>query len=154
MAEINENENDIRIVTAFLLREYDEKNDVKFLALEKFLNTKIEALEKSINIALENAEKAVLKAELVNNTHFETINEFRMQLAGQTITLLPRHEFETTTKVLSDRVDLLSASAQTQLGKEKGIGIVWAIILGLATIISVCVAIIAIVFNILVYLNK
>ena len=142
-------EDDMRrlLVTALLFREYNEKNDVKFSAIEKLFETKIAALEKSIIVALASAEKAVLKAEGASENRFRAVNEFRGQLADQTATLLPRREFEATMKSLTDRVDILSVNAQTRIGRDGGIGSAWAALLGIAALVSTCVAVAAVLFN-------
>jgi hypothetical protein len=135
------------LVAALLFREYNEKNDVKFGALEKLFETRVAALEKSIIVALASAEKAVLKAEGASENRFQAVNEFRGQLADQTATLLPRREFEAMMKSLADRVDILSAGAQSRAGRDGGISSAWAALLGIAALVSTCVAVAAVLPN-------
>jgi hypothetical protein len=77
----------------------------------KALDAAFKAAEQAVQTALVSAEKAVGKAETAADKRFESVNEFRQQLADQTATFPTRIE-------VSTRMDGISADlarAQTQL---------------------------------------
>lgn len=63
-----------------------------FLAQQTAMQTALTAAERAVATALLSAEKAVAKAEVAADKRFESVNEFRAQLADQANTFLSRTE--------------------------------------------------------------
>lgn len=70
--------------------------DAAFLAQQTAMQTALTAAERAVATALLSAEKAVAKAEVAADKRFESVNEFRAQLADQANTFLSRSEALTT----------------------------------------------------------
>lgn len=68
--------------------------DAAFLAQQTAMQTALTAAERAVQTALLAAEKAVAKAEIAADKRFDSVNEFRAQLADQAATLMPRKEVE------------------------------------------------------------
>src|SRR6478752_7363989 len=77
---------------------------------------RFDAQEKAVNAALAAAERAVTKAEIAAEKRFDSVNEFRAQLADQARDFMPRKEFEVQLGALSARVDMLTNSEQRSAG--------------------------------------
>jgi len=67
-------------------------------------NTALTAAETAVSKALESAEKAAIKAETASDKRFESVNEFRAQLADQAQRFMPRTESEAATDRNTERV--------------------------------------------------
>lgn len=70
----------------------------------KALDAAFKAAEQAVQTALVSAEKAVGKAEAAADKRFESVNEFRKQLADQTATFPTRIEVSTRLDGLSEQV--------------------------------------------------
>lgn len=79
--------------------------DAAFLAQQTAMQTALTTAERAVQTALLAAEKAVGKAELASDKRFESVNEFRAQLADQAATFMPRAENETRFALISEKVD-------------------------------------------------
>src|SRR6185295_19908076 len=89
------------------LREYV---DVRFEAQEKAVAAALAAQEKAVNAALTAADRAVAKAETAAEKRFESVNEFRAQLADQARNFLTTQEANIRFASLTEKVDLLTVS--------------------------------------------
>jgi hypothetical protein len=76
------------------LEERDRRYTERFEAQNAALNAAFLAADKAVQAALLAAEKAVIKAEVAAERRFESVNEFRGQLADQAKTFLPRQEYD------------------------------------------------------------
>lgn len=76
--------------------------DAAFLAQQTAMKTAFDAADKAVAAALESAEKAVTKAETAAEKRFESVNEFRQQLADQASTFISRTEYDVRVKALTD----------------------------------------------------
>jgi hypothetical protein len=106
----------IRVYVDRLLAEKDLRDQQRYDAQAKAIEAAMAAADKAVQAALQSAEKAVAKAEMAAERRFESVNEFRGQLADQQRTFLPRQEYqvqhealgeklEAMAKTLSDRID-------------------------------------------------
>lgn len=68
-------------------------------------------------LALEATEKAIGKAEAANEKRFESVNEFRGQLADQTRTFMPRIEVQQ----LLDQLTLRLGELNDRMNRQEGI---------------------------------
>lgn len=72
----------------------------------------ISAQDKAVQIAMVASEKAVVKAEIAAEKRFESVNEFRGQLADQASTFMPRAEAEQRLSALAEKIDDLKGSSR------------------------------------------
>jgi hypothetical protein len=79
--------------------------DAAFLAQQTAMQTALTAAEAAVQTALTAAEKAVGKAETAAEKRFDSVNEFRAQLADQAQTFMPRQESEASMRSLVDKLD-------------------------------------------------
>ena len=72
-----------------------------------------DAQDQSVKVAIVNADKAVAKAEASTEKRFESVNEFREQLADQATRLMPRSEYEVQHTALEEKVHLVERRVGT-----------------------------------------
>lgn len=111
-------------------------------ARQKALDAALLAAEKAVTTALLAAEKAVTKAELAADKRFEAVNEFRGQLNDQAATFMSRTEYNTAHEALEKTVTDLANRFNRTEGHSTGLNAAWALLLGVAALISVAVTII------------
>lgn len=75
----------------------------------------------AVDAAFAASEKAIQKAEAATEKRFESVNEFRAQLATQTHSFMPREVAEAKLKEISTKVDDLTARVNTTTGKSAGV---------------------------------
>lgn len=75
-----------------------------FAAQKEAVNTAMAASEKAVNAAMAASEKAVDKAETAANKRFESVNEFRGQLADQATTFATRNDMDFRVAALTDKM--------------------------------------------------
>lgn len=102
----------------------------------------IEALrsddQKAVQAALLAAKEAVIKAENATEKRFESVNEFRAQLADQGNTFLPRLEYDAQHKALEDRVSALTDRINIKEGKGAGLNAGWGyLVAGVGLLITI-----------------
>ncbi len=141
--------------TVETLREYlnrridDERNlgaqaieDLRALLQERYetqtkaLDAAFVAAEKAVQTALASAEKAVTKAETAANSRFESVNEFREQLADQAATFMPRAEAEQRVAVLAEKLDAMAARVDKTEGRSTGMTAGWGLLVGAVVLVS------------------
>jgi len=99
----------------------------RFRSSDKAVESALIQADKAVQAALLAAEKAVNKAETAAERRFESVNEFRAQLADQAQTFMPRAEAEARINAVSlrvnantDKIDSLAARINNQEGNKKG----------------------------------
>lgn len=106
----------------------------------------IEALrsddQKAVQAALQAAKEAVIKAETATEKRFESVNEFRAQLADQSNTLMPRAEYTVQHKALEDRVSDLTDRINKTEGKSSGVNSSWGYLIGAVGLATAVISII------------
>jgi hypothetical protein len=91
--------------------------DAAFLAQQTAMSTALTAAERAVQTALLAAEKAVTKAEIAANARFDSVNEFRAQLADQASTFVSRGEFSAQHSALADKVEVDSKRLNERLSQ-------------------------------------
>lgn len=88
--------------------------------------------QKAVSAALQAAKEAVTKAENATEKRFESVNEFRQQLADQTNTFISRLEYDAQHKALEDKVsdltDRMNKNDGVKQGSDVTIGKIYAAI--------------------------
>lgn len=105
--------------------EKDRRDEQRFEAQQLALRDALIAQEKAVNAALMAAQQAVTKAEIAAEKRFDSVNEFRAQLADQTATLMPRNEAMVLINGLADRVNKLESGIDVNSGRGKGLDAAW-----------------------------
>lgn len=72
---------------------------------QEAMRTAFSAADEAVKAALRSAEKAVDKAETAAEKRFESVNEFRAQLADQAGTFLTRVEYDAAHQALIDKFE-------------------------------------------------
>lgn len=80
-----------------------------------FLNS-----DKAVQAALASAKEAVQKAEEANRAKFESVNEFRAQLADQAASFMSRVEVQALFAGMSDRVARAEERLNVGQGQDQG----------------------------------
>jgi hypothetical protein len=95
--------------------------DAAFLAQQTAMQTALTAAETAVTKALESAEKAVVKAETAAEKRFESVNEFRAQLADQASTFMPRIEAEARIAVNIEKIDAIAADVAKMIPRTEAL---------------------------------
>lgn len=129
-----------------LLREKDVRDQQRFDAQQLALRDALIAQEKAVTAALNAAEQAVRKAEGAAERRFESINEFRGQLADQAATLMPRAETALLIGNITERIAALEKRSNEGGGRLAGTSdartIVFAAIAAITAIAAVVIALV------------
>jgi hypothetical protein len=113
-----------------IAQERDLRYQQRFDAQGQALTAALLAAEKAVQAALTAAQSAVSKAEAATEKRFESVNEFRGALTDQGRNMPSRPEVTALVGALADRVTALKEFADRATGRDKGLGISWAVILG------------------------
>ena len=89
--------------------QQSEASSVAFAAQQTAMTAAMAAAEKAVQTALAAAKEAVDKAEIAASKRFDSVNEFRAQLADQAANLMPKAEALVLIAALSQRIDALTA---------------------------------------------
>lgn len=89
-------------------RLYTERDDARKLAVDAALA----AAKEAVAAALLAADRAVSKVETANEKRFESVNEFRGQLADQAVTFMPRNEANIRFDGLAEKHELAQREIQ------------------------------------------
>ena len=117
---------------------------MKLMALKEERDAERFKAQNEMNgLALAAADRAVTKAENAAEKRFEGVNEFRNTLADQQRTLMPRTEVELALNALKDDVRLLKEQGLKSAGQGAGLSQAWMLILGVLTLASLVLGILA-----------
>lgn len=94
--------------------------DAALVAQQVAMRTALEAAEKAVSTALTSAEKAVSKAEVAAEKRFESVNEFRGQLADQAAQFITRQELDIRIGASSDKIEALTSRIDSMTGTSAG----------------------------------
>jgi len=103
--------------------------------------------DKAVQAALLAAKEAVLKAETASEKRFESVNEFRGQLADQTATLIPRAEADTRFNALAEKISDLTDRVNKTDGAKTGSDLTWGKIVTLVSVVGAILAIVVLLAN-------
>jgi len=104
-----------------------------FATLYRHFTALSDASKEAVTAAIAASSKAVDKAEAAQQLRNEVANEWRSAMNDILKTCADK---ETTDR----RLSILELANQTQLGKERGIGMVGSVVIGAAILLSVLVA--------------
>jgi len=82
--------------------------DAAFVAQQTAMKTAFDAADKAVQAALAAAEKAATLAREAADKRFDSVNEFRAQLADQAATLLSRVEYQAQHGSVLEKLDLIN----------------------------------------------
>jgi len=113
-------ERQILDMRAMLNERYETQTravDAAFIAQSTAMATALTAAERAVATALLSAEKAVAKAEAAADKRFESVNEFRGQLADQAASMITRAEAESRFAAIIDKFDSEAARTAQRLNE-------------------------------------
>lgn len=127
--------------------------DAAFIAQQIATQTALTAAENAVQTALISAEKAVTKAEAAADKRFESVNEFRAQLADQAATFISRTESDAKREALTEKLDSqakhvneFEAQVVSRLdlmqGKSTGVNASWGYLVGAVGLAGAVVALV------------
>jgi hypothetical protein len=119
--------------------------DAAFLAQQTAMQVAFTAADKAVVAALDSAKEAVAKAETANEKRFDSVNEFRAQLADQANTFIPRTEAVTRINSEADKLDALAARLDKLDGRSIGAGMVGALLFSAVAAIGTIIVIVNVV---------
>jgi hypothetical protein len=116
----------------------EPQNQWTIQTLKEHYDYVLKERDEKINQKFESLELAVLKAEQATEKRFESVNEFRSQLADQGRTFIARTEYEAGHKELTNRVDELKMEIEKINNLKSGGNIIWAyVITGVSLIVGI-----------------
>lgn len=98
--------------------------------------------EKRVDAAMAAVEKATIKSEAAIEKRFESVNEFRQQLADQQATFARKAEVELALKAVNDKTDQLMSQLQLTKGHSSGFNAAWGILITVVTLLLSSIGII------------
>lgn len=147
-----------------VISEYRTQLDERYATQTKALDAAFAAAKEAVTAALAAAETAVAKAEAAADRRFESVNEFRGQLADQSRTFITRDEslsrHDRTTEVMAEmakrhenemrqmreRVDrdlsLINSRLDLGQGRSTGLDKGWAMLAGFVAVVASIVAVV------------
>ena len=109
------------------------------LSLKEHVCSIFQEYSDKVNLRFDLMEKAVTKAELASDKRFDSVNEFRSQLADQQRTFIPRPEYVLAHKQLEDRINLVKEIVDRLESRKEGANLVWVYILAaISILLSIC----------------
>lgn len=146
-----------------VLVEHDKRYEQRFAAQEqatalalarvdKEFHEHLQQVRTETHAALDAADKAITKSETATEKRFESVNEFRAQLADQATRFMPRLEAEqrigqngekidTLDKRLREDIALINSRLDRTQGQSSGIDKSWGWIVGAVGLLGALVAI-------------
>lgn len=120
-------------------------HDEKIALLKEYVGQRFIDQDKAVQAALLATKEAIQKAETATEKRFDSVNEFRAQLADQSNTLMPRQEYSVQHKALEDRVTDLNDRMNKVDGAKEGsqvtIGKIYAAIAAVGVILGIVIMI-------------
>lgn len=109
------------------LEQVRHENTLAFINSDKAIAAALLSAKEAVNAALVSSKEAVTKAELAAEKRFESVNEFRAQLADQAATFVSRLEAdayrqgtEQKLEALKDQVDRAEKRLDLNQGRNAG----------------------------------
>jgi len=116
------------------------------LSLKEYVCGIFQEYSNKVDLRFDLLDKAVTKAEMATDKRFDSVNEFRAQLADQSRTFIPRVEAELTHRQFEDRINLLKESIDRIEARKEGGNITW---LYIVAVLSILFSVSAIIIDLL-----
>jgi chorismate mutase len=100
-----------------------KENNLRELIEESRKQTelRITCVQREMTVINDASEKAITKADAANEKRFESVNEFRAQMADQSVLFIPRREVETLFNSNSEKITALTDRMNRSEGRGMGI---------------------------------
>jgi hypothetical protein len=95
--------------------------DERYATQTKALEAAFVAADKAVVAALASQQLAATKAETAAEKRFESVNEFRQQLADQSSTFIARPEYLANYNAMGNRVSALETRSNQSTGRTEGV---------------------------------
>ena len=157
-ADLKESVRDRLASVADLMAAADLRYQQRFDAQTKALDAALAAAKEAVQTALVAAEKATSKAETAADKRFDSVNEFRSQLADQAATFIPRAEsearigavvdlFDARYTALVEKIEGLMQIVTAAQGRSAGLGAGWGYLTGFVALVLGVLVIVGIVIG-------
>jgi hypothetical protein len=113
------------------------------VTLREYFDIRFDASDKAFSAALAAQKEAITKAETASEKRFDGVNEFRNTLADQQRTLMPRNEVELMISNINARLTKIENTGNTDSGEKVGARNLWLVILGVVSLLSTVIGIVA-----------
>lgn len=100
------------------------------LSLIEGLKTQIASVHREIDIETIATKTAIAKADTATEKRFESVNEFRAQMADQSALFISRREVEAMVNANADKVASLTDRINRSEGRGMGMNQIWGYIVG------------------------
>lgn len=115
--------------------------DIAIARVDKEFHEHLQQVRTETLTAFTASEKAIAKAESASERRFESVNEFRGQLADQAAMFIPRLESEAKFISIMEKVDALTTRIDRNEGRGAGMSQGWALLVGAVGLIAVLIGI-------------
>lgn len=126
-----------------LLTSEIKRVDADIKQLNILLDERSITQEKAVAAALSATREAISKSEVATEKRFESVNEFRGQLADQTSTFLPRPEYVSAHQALIEKIDGVTTRTAAIESRSEGsqltTGKIYAAIAAAVALLSILV---------------
>ncbi|MDD5371531.1 MAG: hypothetical protein PHQ40_20830 [Anaerolineaceae bacterium] len=95
------------------------------ISLKEFLLAIMDERDRKYEAKFAAAREAVLKAEAATERRFESVNEFRQQMADMQASLVRKGEVDIRFEAMEKRLDAVAMQLQAHRGQDRGMGIAW-----------------------------
>ncbi len=130
-------------------KERDKAWRDMLVAFQSAVDARFVATTAAQQSALESAKEAILTARTANEKRFDSVNEFRGQMADQARTFMPRGEANAMIQSNQDKIDALDKRLQNlnleqrdTRGRNAGLDAAWGYLIGFVGLVGAVIAII------------
>jgi len=110
-----------------LFAEKDLRDDQRFKAQEKAVESALKAQQDSVSAALNSADRAVQKSEAAYNDRFNSVNEFRGQISDQTKEFPSKVVVDAQVSALQLQLNALTSRMDRREGSGSGLHTGWIV---------------------------
>ena len=104
--------------TQWTVETLKESVDQRFGDNQKAVDTALLGQEKAVGAAFLASEKAIIKAEILTDKRFDTVNEAIIKVTTQSLELMPRAEYVANHKALDDKIEVINSALNKTSGDK------------------------------------
>jgi Flp pilus assembly protein TadB len=123
-------------------RQYQQRFDsqekaaaIAFAAQEKAVAAALAANKEATAAAFAAAKEAVDKAEIANQKHFDSVNEFRKTLTDQSGLFATKNELDLRVKAITDKLEDLTKRQDNAAGRGEGANWLLSVMIAVAGLV-------------------
>lgn len=121
--------------SALMIDAAEKLSNQRFDDQQIAVTAALAAQKEAVAAALTAADRAVAKAETAAERRFDSVNEFRAQLADQATSFISRAEALLQIAANAEKIDALSARVDRSEGHSSGTSVAWGwVVAGVAVL--------------------